>query len=102
MKSSLEIRPIRHWKENRIKAHIYLSYLSLWLLKYIENQWRDKKITSDVKTTLSGWNDSLKLCQLLDKDNHQVNLKWNRGENARLTINEIEEYGEYRAIKLLL
>lgn len=102
LKSSLDIRPIRHWKEKRIKAHIYLSYLSLWLLKYIESQWREKKITSDVKITLTAWNDRLKLCQLLDQNNNQVNLKWNQGENARQTIKEIEAYGEFPAIKSLL
>jgi len=102
LKSSLDIRPIRHWKEKRIKAHIYLSYLSLWLLKHIESQWRQKKITSDVKSTLSYWNDSLKLCQLLDQNNQQVSLKWNRGENANHIINEVENYGELAAIKPLL
>jgi transposase len=102
LKDSLDIRPIRHWREKRIKAHIYLSFLSLWLLKYIERQWRKKKITSDVKTTLCYWNDNIKLCQLLDRNNQQVNLKWNWGENARHTIKEIESYGELFAIKPLL
>ncbi len=102
LKDSLDIRPIRHWRENRIKAHIYLSFLSLWLLKYIEGKWREQKITSEVKATLSYWNDNLKLCQLLDQNNRQVNLKWNRGENARNTITEIETYGELSAIKSLL
>jgi len=102
LKSSLDIRPIRHWKEKRIKAHIYLSYLSLWLLKYIEGKWREKQITSDVKTILWSWNSTLKLCQLLDQDNKQVKLKWNSGENAHHTIQEIESYGELPAIKALL
>jgi len=109
MKSSINIRPIRHWKERRIKSHIYLSFICLWLLRYIERKWREKDITSDVKATLSFWNENLKLCQLIDQNNNQVNLKWNRGINADTTINEIdttineiENYGELPAIKPLL
>ena len=102
LKDSLDIRPIRHWKEERIKAHTYLSFLSLWLLKYMEIRWREKNITTEVKPTLCYWNDNLKLCQLLDKENQQVSLKWNRGENAHHIIKEIEKYDEGDAIKPLL
>lgn len=102
LKDSLEIRPIRHWKENKIKAHIYLSYLSLWLLKHMEKQWNKRGIFSSVKLTLTNWNQSLKLCQMLDQNNKQVSLRWNRGQNARQTIQEIEQHGELSAIKALL
>ncbi len=102
LKSALNIRPIRHWREKRIKSHIYLAFISLWLLKYIEARWHKKEITSEVKTSLSVWNDNLKLCQLIDENNKQVSLKWNKGENARNTIKEIEAYGEFPAIKALL
>ena len=49
IKSHIEVRPIRYWKERRIKAHIYLCYLSLWLSKYIENKWKQRNITTEVK-----------------------------------------------------
>jgi len=31
LKSSLEVRPIYHWKEKRIKAHVFVCFLALWL-----------------------------------------------------------------------
>ncbi|VAW47073.1 hypothetical protein MNBD_GAMMA04-277 [hydrothermal vent metagenome] len=102
MKSALDIRPIRHWRKKRIKSHIYLSFICLWLLKYMENKWRKNGITSEVKDTLSFWNNNLQLCQLLDQNNKQVSLKWNRGENANNTIREITSYGEFSAINALL
>ena len=56
IKSQIEIRPIRHRKENKIKAHIYLCYLNLWLSKYIENKWKAKGLTTEVTTKLKEWN----------------------------------------------
>lgn len=54
-KTSLEIRPIRRWKKRRITAHIYLNYLCLWVVKYVEIQWRARGCTQDVVSTLRRW-----------------------------------------------
>lgn len=63
IKSQIEVRPIRHWKVRRIKAHIYLCYLSLWLSKYIENKWKQRNITTQVGSTLQEWDQQLLLCE---------------------------------------
>jgi len=94
-KTSLEIRPIRHWKKRRITAHIYLNYLCLWLVKYIENQWRARGYTGEVVSTLRRWDEALRYTELLDKDQQAtVGHEWTRGEQARQAIQEIDELEE--------
>jgi hypothetical protein len=93
-KTSLEIRPIRHWKKRRIIGHIYLNYLCLWLIKYIENQWRARGNTKEVVSTLRRWDQALRYTELLDKDQQTpVGYEWTRGEQARQSIQEIRDLG---------
>jgi transposase len=99
IKSQIEIRPIRHWKERRIKAHIYLCYLSLWLSKYIENQWRDREIHKEVGLTLQKWDEQLLMCEKVNAHGEMMEVKWNKGRNAKKTLAEIETFGEISAIK---
>lgn len=94
-KTSLEIRPIRHWKKPRITAHIYLNYLCLWLVKYIENQWRARGCTEEVVTALRRWDDALRYTELLDKDQQAaIGYEWTRGKQACQAIQEISELNE--------
>lgn len=99
IKSHIEVRPIRHWKERRIKAHIYLCYLSLWLSKYIENKWKQRNITTEVSSTLGEWDQQLLLCEKIDPQGNMTEAKWNKGKNAKTVKQQIESYGETRAIK---
>jgi len=99
IKSQIEVRPIRHWKERRIKAHIYLCYLSLWLSKYIENKWKQRNITTQVGSTLQEWDQQLLLCEKIDPQGNMTEVKWNKGKNARVVKQQIESYGEAIAIK---
>ena len=102
IKSQIKLRPIRHWKERRIKAHIYLCYLSLWLSKYIENKWKQRNITTEVGLTLEEWDQQLLLCEKIDPQGNMIDAKWNKGKNAKTVKQQIESYGEARAIKQLL
>lgn len=99
-KSFLDIRPIRHWKKRRITAHIYLNYLCLWMVKYIEKQWRALNYTHEVVPTLRDWDDALRYTELLDKE-HQttVGYEWTKGEQARRVIEEITALGELDMIQ---
>ena len=99
IKSQIEIRPIRHWKEGRIKAHIYLCYLSLWLSKSIENVWRERGITTEAGATLRQWDQTLFMCEKIDKHGNLKEIKWNQGKNAHQAVAQIESYGEIDAIK---
>ncbi len=99
IKSQIQIRPIRHWKERRIKAHLYLCYLSLWLSKYIENKWKKRDITTEVGRTLTEWDQKLLLCEKVDPHGNMTEIAWNKGNNAIRTMDQIESYGETRSIK---
>ena len=99
IKSHIKIRPIRHRRERRIKGHIYLCYLSLWLSKYIENQWNERSVNTEVGPTLLQWDQQLVMCEKIDQHRNMVEVKWNKGNNARQTANEIEMYGESLALK---
>jgi len=99
-KTSLEIRPIRHWKKRRIIAHIYLNYLCLWLAKYIENRWRAKGSVNEVIPTLRRWDEALRYSELLDKDNQTtIGYEWTQGEIARQAMEQIRELNERDKIK---
>lgn len=100
IKSQIEIRPIRHWKEDRIKAHIYLCYLSLWLSKYIANKWKARGLTSEVGPTLMEWDNELLLCEKVDKDHNVVAVNWNEGKNARETREKLKNYQETAIFKM--
>lgn len=95
VKTNLEIRPIRHWKKPRITGHIYLNYLCLWLVKYIERQWRDLGHTQDVIPTLRKWDDTLRYVELIDQNKQKpIGYQWSNGKLAQRTIKEIEQLGE--------
>jgi transposase len=95
VKSELEIRPIRHRKEHRIKAHIYLNFLSLWLVKYIEGNWRARRISCEVPSKLREWDSSMMLHEILDKENEKlIELQWNKGPVAMSVFKEAQEIGE--------
>lgn len=93
-KTCLEIRPIRHWKKKRITGHIYLNYLCLWLVRYIEKHWRSLEYSGEVTSALRRWDDMLRYTELID-DEHQasVGFQWNQGKQARRAIEEIDQLG---------
>jgi len=46
LKSTLEIRPIRHWLTERVKAHIFICYIAYFLLSILEYQLRPLNMTA--------------------------------------------------------
>ncbi len=98
IKSQIKVRPIRHWKNRRIRAHIYLCYLSLWLSKYIENKWKERNISTQVGSTLEEWDHKLLMCEKVDQSGNMVEVSWNRGKNATSAIKQIQSYEEVNAI----
>jgi transposase len=50
MKTTLELRPVYHRKEDRIRAHIVLCWLALLLIRVAENRtqdtWRNLRLAS--------------------------------------------------------
>ncbi len=49
LKSPLKARPVYHWKEERVKAHLFVCVLSYWLTRWIELEGRSKgwKVTAE-------------------------------------------------------
>ena len=49
LKSPLKARPVYHWKEERVRAHLLLCVLSYWLMRWIELEGRSKgwKVTAE-------------------------------------------------------
>ena len=99
-KTNLEIRPIRHWKKSRITGHVYLNYLCLWLLTYIERQWRSLGHTHEVIPTLRRWDDALRYVELIDPtETTSIGFQWSKGEQGRRAIEEIDQLGERETIQ---
>ncbi len=46
MKSILGLQPIRHWLEERVKAHVFVCYLSYLLLSMLEYKLKEKRISA--------------------------------------------------------
>lgn len=94
-KSDLDIRPIRHRKARRIRGHIFLNFLGLWLVKQIEKKWRTGGKTCEVAARLKQWDRCMMLHEILDKpQGRMLELKWNQGPVATKTFQEIQDFGE--------
>ncbi|WP_035101069.1 IS1634 family transposase [Aneurinibacillus terranovensis] len=67
LKQSLELRPVYHRKEERIRAHVLLCWLGLMLIRIIENQtgrtWGDVRSLMQMLHLVEYQLDAGKLCQ---------------------------------------
>jgi transposase len=75
LKTHIEIRPMRHWRERRIKSHIFLCFLSLWLNKYIKKCWLNQGIKSEVTPKLIQWDLDLCLCEKVNSKGSMIETK---------------------------
>lgn len=46
MKSTLEIRPIRHWLTERVKSHVFICYIAYYMLSILEYRLRGLNMTA--------------------------------------------------------
>ena len=78
LKDVLEIRPVYHWREDRVKAHVYICVLSYLIHTVIEYLLKRKVIQISADTLLERIK-RVKLITLTDKDNkiiaHKVTKK---------------------------
>lgn len=56
IKSFLEFRPVYHWKDRRVQAHLYLVFLAYWLERQIELDWRAQGVKQRVCSVLRDLN----------------------------------------------
>jgi transposase len=52
LKSYLEVRPVYHWRPDRVINHVRLCYLAYWLSARLGQEWRSKGETEEVPRLL--------------------------------------------------
>jgi transposase len=52
LKSYLEVRPVFHWRPDRVINHVRLCYLAYWLSARLGQEWRDKGESEEVPRLL--------------------------------------------------
>ena len=52
LKSYLEVRPVHHWRPDRVVNHIRLCFLAYWLSARLGGEWRAKGETEEVPRVL--------------------------------------------------
>ena len=55
IKGPIEVRPIRHWKAERIRAHLYLCVLAYLLERYVEQKVREGASEPNTVTGEASW-----------------------------------------------
>jgi transposase len=52
LKSYLEVRPVFHWRPDRVRNHVRLCFIAYWLCARLANEWRAKGETAEVQRVL--------------------------------------------------
>jgi len=52
LKQPIGLRPIRHWLDGRVKAHIFICYLSYLLIKILEHMLKKGGLKMSAKNAL--------------------------------------------------
>jgi transposase len=52
LKSYLKVRPVFHWRPDRVRNHVRICFLAYWLSAKLEVQWRQKDQTIEVHNLL--------------------------------------------------
>lgn len=100
IKTYLEIRPIYHYINPRIKAHVLICFLAFYLTKKAEMKFRENDIIRRAVEVIRHW-DKLKLTNVtLTSKNKQLNeWQWQMGKVGSKIKNEISQVGWWRSIQ---
>jgi len=100
IKSYLNIRPVYHRLERRIRAHVLICFLAYYMVKWIEQQLREEGVTEEVERVINRW-DQLKLVRnrLEVEDYVHEEPVWSRGEVGERIVDEIKEVGWWRSME---
>ena len=52
LKSYLEVRPIFHWRPDRVRNHVRLCFIAYWLCARLAHEWRAKGETAELQRVL--------------------------------------------------
>jgi transposase len=86
-KNELKIRPIFHYKRQRIEAHICLNFVAYKIYKELERQLRDKKSEMSPEKVIE-----------IIQNIYQINLKTPNNELVSRTIILSEEQKEVQTL----
>ena len=100
IKSFLKIRPVFHWKERRIKAHVLICFLAFYLAKKAEIKLRENDITREAVEVIRNW-EKLRLTEItLDTGKDKLNeWQWQMGRTGTRVKDEISDVGWWRSIQ---
>jgi transposase len=52
LKAYLQVRPVFHWRPDRVRNHVRICFLAYWLTAKLERQWRQQDETIEVHNLL--------------------------------------------------
>jgi len=52
LKAYLQVRPVFHWRPDRVRNHVRICFLAYWLTAKLERRWRQKDETIEVHNLL--------------------------------------------------
>lgn len=100
IKSFLKIRPVYHYKDRRIKAHVLICFLAYYIVKRAEILLREKEIDRETVDVLKDWNKlTLGRISLNISGESLDNWDWNCGEVGAKVVSEIKKVGWWKSIQ---
>jgi len=99
IKTYLKIRPVYHYKRERVRAHVLICFLAYYLVKKMELEMREAGENREVERALRLW-DGLRLSQFsLQIGQHsRQQWQWSLGEHGEKIQNEIQKVGWWRSL----
>jgi len=102
IKSFLKIRPIFHYKNRRVRAHVLICFLAYYLVKKMELECRSCGITEEVVPLLRSWNDLQLVSLTVTAGEHsRSEWQWSLGPIGEAIQGQIETLGWWRSIDKL-
>jgi len=100
IKSYLKIRPVYHYKRERVRAHVLICFLAYYLVKKMELEMRETGENREVERVLRHW-DKLRIshCQVQAGDHSCEQWDWALGEEGRKIREEISSVGWWRSVQ---
>ncbi|MFO8059657.1 MAG: IS1634 family transposase [Bacillota bacterium] len=100
IKTYLKIRPVYHYKRERVRAHVLICFLAYYLVKKMELQMREAGENREVERVLRHW-DKLRIshCQVHAGDHNCEQWDWALGDEGQKIKDEISSVGWWRSLQ---
>jgi len=100
IKTYLKIRPVHHYKRERVRAHVLICFLAYYLVKKMELEMREAGENREVERVLRHW-DKLRIshCQVQAGDHTCEQWDWALGEEGEKIKEQISKVGWWRSLQ---